>query len=259
MTDAGGTFRIMTSAKMIDGHPLEIDLGSIQSIADSFTTTISSQIGIPSQPAENTFVFDSGVTESYDISFTRPLPREIHDDYSHPSTDWSNGFWLYNMLKYVVNRWQAKTDGVRTYYIPDTNSRDLFNGWGYTLDDNGVPTANGVNCYVTSFIPRYRVGIPDAISGSISFIIGGLRLSSVLKSAIIFKANLGDDTNIVRQNDGSSVMTIACPTSWTLYASGIGKTFTGWNTASDGSGTPYPINDSVKLQGDNLTLYAIWS
>ena len=36
-----------------------------------------------------------------------------------------------------------------------------------------------------------------------------------------------------------------------------GKTFQGWNTAADGSGTMYQSGDSISVSG-NITLYAIW-
>ncbi|WCL50564.1 Lcl domain-containing protein [Leptospira sp. GIMC2001] len=39
----------------------------------------------------------------------------------------------------------------------------------------------------------------------------------------------------------------------------IAHSFTGWNTASDGSGTSYNPTDSFAMPGSNVTLYAQWS
>ena len=36
-------------------------------------------------------------------------------------------------------------------------------------------------------------------------------------------------------------------------------TFTGWNTASDGSGTPYTPGDKFTMPAGNVTLYAQWT
>lgn len=38
-----------------------------------------------------------------------------------------------------------------------------------------------------------------------------------------------------------------------------GYTFTGWNTAADGSGTSYNVGDSFTMPADNTVLYAQWS
>jgi uncharacterized repeat protein (TIGR02543 family) len=38
-----------------------------------------------------------------------------------------------------------------------------------------------------------------------------------------------------------------------------GYTLIGWNSSSDGSGTPYTINSNVQMGTSNITLYAMWS
>ena len=38
-----------------------------------------------------------------------------------------------------------------------------------------------------------------------------------------------------------------------------GYSFTGWNTAADGTGTSYEANDTLQLEGDDVTLYAQWT
>ena len=61
--------------------------------------------------------------------------------------------------------------------------------------------------------------------------------------------------------DSEGVATL-CPTgnSYTLETTPTkaNYTFTGWNTASDGSGTEYSNGDIILCQGQDLTLYAQW-
>lgn len=264
MSDSGGTFRIITSAKMVNNKPLEIDLGEIQSITESFSAKVS-PVGIPSQPCENTFLYDSGVTLTYSVSFARSIPRNPIDSYSTSSLNWSNGFWIYNILKYVVNRWQAKTDGVRTYYIPDGNSNTLFNGWGFVYNSDGTVTKNGVNCYVSEFIPHYNLGVERIISGSMSFIVGGLNLSNILKSSITYFANFGalssdmsaDTTNVAVIKDDFSFSAITYPSTWLQYMvnkKAITPSFAGWATSPTGN-VVYEEGDPVTVDGA-LRLYA---
>ena len=39
----------------------------------------------------------------------------------------------------------------------------------------------------------------------------------------------------------------------------VGYSFTGWNTASDGNGTPYAVGDTIPASASNVTLYAQWA
>ncbi|MFD2874989.1 InlB B-repeat-containing protein [Paenibacillus rhizoplanae] len=38
-----------------------------------------------------------------------------------------------------------------------------------------------------------------------------------------------------------------------------GNTFTGWNTAADGTGAPYVANATFSMGAANVTLYAQWT
>ena len=76
-----------------------------------------------------------------------------------------------------------------------------------------------------------------------------------VKYTITFKAN-----NAAATGSTASITDIAGATV-TLPANGFsleGYTFTGWNTAANGSGTSYAVGASLKLSGD-LILYAQWN
>lgn len=266
MTDMGGKFRIITRAR--NGVKMEIDLGSIQSLTNTITASVE-QLGITAKAVENAFVFDSGVTENYNVSFFRTNPTVVYDDYSHDSTQWSNGFWLYNMLKYVVNRYQALTDGIKIYYVPDIPTRELYDGFGYMLGENDNVIASGINCYVNTFTPSYVNGVPYSISGQINFSIGGLYLNDVSKSNIIYYANFEvlsnsystDSTNLVKYSDDRSFGPMAYPSSWLAYVSPdfptLDPSTVYWSTSKTGSGDTYTQNDPVTVDGGGtLKLYA---
>lgn len=71
---------------------------------------------------------------------------------------------------------------------------------------------------------------------------------------IIFKKNTSDAANVpdpIVEAPGTSVNL--------GYADGRdGYVFAGWNTAADGSGTPYDKNADIDMPDRNLTLYAQW-
>ena len=98
-----------------------IDIGLIQDIKTKYSVSTSS-MGIPTQPAQNSFQMDLGVTRTYTFEYRRVNPDtyentlgEIVNGEYVPSDPkkWSNGFWLYIMKKFLVNRWQMETDGAR--------------------------------------------------------------------------------------------------------------------------------------------------
>ena len=91
-----------------------VDIGQIQSLTFKYDVT-KTDVGIPSQPSQNAFIMDSGVTRTHTFSFRRINPVNPVDDLKGDSTLWSNGFWVYVMKRYIVNRWQAETDGCKIY------------------------------------------------------------------------------------------------------------------------------------------------
>ena len=55
-------------------------------------------------------------------------------------------------------------------------------------------------------------------------------------------------------NTGEAVTVAANSGTLTL----TGSTFSGWNTAANGSGITYPVGSSFVMGKANVTLYALW-
>ncbi len=71
---------------------------------------------------------------------------------------------------------------------------------------------------------------------------------------ITYKANGGTGADVVVYTDVDSTYTIASNT----FTAPTGKSFSKWNTKSDGTGTDYNAAASYTAEED-LTLYAIWA
>lgn len=253
------------------------DIGLIQDI----TTTISpstTSVGMPSQPSQNSFVFDYGVLKSYTFSFRRVSPANPVDEMGNmvggvwqpaDSTKWSNGFWIYVMKHYIVNRWQTETDGCKIQYI--------------SPDESCYPTIQPINTYVRSFSAKQSSGDTQTLTGTISFRIGGTsEVKEVAKHVIVYDANykayagvsgvsdeVNDDiSNFVNVTNSDYTNTMDVAGTWLSNAQTYGiyqpgdnltdmKTLFRWNTASDGSGTDYTLGQLVNpLPEGTLTLYA---
>ena len=238
-----------------------IDIGLIQSINNTYGIS-NTTVGIPSQPSQNAFAMDSGVQRTYKFNFRRVAPQNPVDDLNEPCTSWSNGFWVYVMKKYIVNRWQSETDGCKISYTSD--------------DEQMYPSIDLVNVYVSTFTPEMTAGDNMTLKGDISFIVGATNLSkNVAKHIITYDANYTyydsnavDDTNYVTITDDDRMIPISIPTSWVARAENVyglptvSDSKKRWCTMSDPSSTGaelYKEDDTIDLReiGD-LTLYAIY-
>ncbi len=75
---------------------------------------------------------------------------------------------------------------------------------------------------------------------------------------IYYEANGADDGDIPVDSTGYQLGAMVGVAGNTGDLTRSGYTFTGWNTASDGSETDYRENDSLSIHGD-ITLYAQWT
>ena len=57
---------------------------------------------------------------------------------------------------------------------------------------------------------------------------------------------------------GGSVTVLGAQAGDAYIAAPAGKTFGGWNTKADGSGTTYQPGDAIPLNAKTTTLYAVW-
>lgn len=211
-----GIFRIHTdSVKDSQGNPLEIDMGAIQSISDNFIPQIATFQGIPSQPSENAFIMDTGVRREISITFIRSSPVTSVNALYGDSALWSNGYWLTNVERYVVNRWQAETDGIKVSYTQGESGKDNF------------PDIPLTNCYVKSWSIRYTKGIIQALVGSVTFIVGSTKMSHAISPTVVYHANyselvgstVANTTNLVKSYDSTDgVAVLRYPADWIAYA-----------------------------------------
>lgn len=144
-----------------------IDLGNIQSVADTYTSKVI-QIPIVVYGYTGAFCMDLGVQREMSINYIRTMPTIVNDD-SGDSRDWSNAKWI-EALKNVMNRWQMRTDGNKLYLlrprvIEGVIEQDPMNPYYEEYD--------GVNCYITSLPVKYE-STPHSLSGSVELSIGTL-------------------------------------------------------------------------------------
>lgn len=273
------TFRIIFQYKDTNNviQSNNIDIGLIQEISNVFNISKSSA-GIPTQPSQNSFAMDYGVTRTYKFSFRRISPRDnnpsIDDVLDGDSTRWSNGFWIYVMKRFIVNRWQTETDGCKIRF-------DSVGADGRP-QEYLYPSIKPTNVYVSGFTPSQTMGDNMTISGSISFTVGATNLSkNSAKHTIIYDANykaytplaVEDDTNYVMVTNLALANAISLPPNWQSRASsvyGIQDVKFRWCTQ------PYPpvddpvyynVGDQIILEDDSqnppldietITLYAIY-
>lgn len=130
-----------------------------------------------------------------------------------------------------------------------TSSKSWENAVWETIDLTGV---EAYTVYLSRSIREFReIGgtsnLPN-FGGSQTFNVLGIRVwLKPVTHTVTYVANGSGEENVI---DDQAIEVAANPFTW------AGHAFTGWNTADDGSGTPYAVG--AKLSGD-ITLYAQWA
>lgn len=276
------TFRILFQYKNNSNQIVtnNTDIGLITSLDNSYNVT-KTNIGIPTQPSQNAFAMDSGVTRTYRFSFKRVCPDNdpsTDDVLDGDSTRWSNGFWIYVMKRFIVNRWQTETDGCKIRY-EGTIARVDGDGTKHYM----YPPIDPTNAYVSEFRPSQTAGDNMTITGTIAFTVGATNTSkTVAKHTIIYDANYksysvsasDDETNYVMVTDLAIANAIAIPTNWksrasTEYGITVDNDRLKWCTDAipNASSTYYDAGAQIILENDSatppmnietITLYAIY-
>jgi uncharacterized repeat protein (TIGR02543 family) len=114
-----------------------------------------------------------------------------------------------------------------------TRSSYTFTGWNTAANGSGTPYANGASYSFASDVTLYA------------------QWSALANHTVIFNANGGSGS---MSNQVTNVPTALTTNTFTRS----GYTFTGWNTAANGSGTDYANGASYDFAAD-VTLYAQWS
>ena len=113
-----------------------------------------------------------------------------------------------------------------------------FGGWNTAANGSGTTYAPGAKISASADITLYAVWVAEY--------------------TVTYNGNTNTGgavpTDDLTYNNGESVTVKT--NSGTLVKSG--STFSGWNTAADGSGITYPVSSVFTMGTANVTLYAIW-
>ena len=113
-----------------------------------------------------------------------------------------------------------------------------FGGWNTAANGSGTTYAPGAKISASADITLYALWVPEY---TVTYNGNGSTGGTVPTDANTY-------------NNGEAV-TVADNTG-TLVKSG--STFSGWNTAANGSGITYPVGSSFAMGAANVVLYAIW-
>ena len=253
----------------------EVDIGLIQDISNTYTIS-KTTAGMPTQPAQNAFAMDTGVTRTYSFQFRRVSPENpvnqlgtVSNGVYTPSDPkkWSNGFWVYIMKRFLVNKWQMETDGCKIRYYTDPE--------GDELESEFYPKLATTNAYISKFTPAQSVGDTYSLSGNITFTIGATNiLKEVANHTILFEANYAtfttdpradtDETNMVKVSDKGEYILPEIPTLWFERATaspptgyGIQSTSPVWSKTPEGTERIPPLT-RVILDSSETVFYVVW-
>ena len=123
-----------------------------------------------------------------------------------------------------------------------TNEGRTFNGWNTEADGSG-----------TSYADKNEGNLSSTDGETVTLFAQW----QANKYTVKFDSNGGDG----RMEDQSRAYDDKAPLTTNTFTF-EGKTFNGWNTAADGSGTHFKdgeVNNLSSTEGDTVTLYAQWT
>ena len=186
-----------------DNIEMQVEMNLTTDMGERFNISLK-EVPTPTMSSENTFITDMYCTESVTLEFIRKSPEKYNDS-TDDSTKWSNGKWI-SVVRGLVDRWQANTDGIKLLYIPFGMRTAEINGelicYGQNYDmlgyikpreyiEGGVTKYNdgllyhrdeddkdyvlvGYNGIVTAFVDDYTAGNPNVIAVSMTVTLGGM-------------------------------------------------------------------------------------
>ena len=214
---------------------------SIKKLASGLGLVFTMGLGVVGTLAlkENAKAVDA--TGTMDIYFTRPSGYDGNWDGTVNIYYWGGDEVSWPGIAMEHGYYNAYSEEVLHAAIPDNSKNLIFNANGDQTDDITSNVENNRGFYLTGGSSGHRT-------------YGSWHVS---KYTISYNANGGTGT----MGSDSAI----CDINWGLKANTFTRTdytFVGWNTAADGSGTPYndeeTINSGTFSDGDTLTLYAQW-
>ncbi|MCD8006172.1 MAG: InlB B-repeat-containing protein [Oscillospiraceae bacterium] len=145
-------------------------------------------------------------------------------------------------LIYVSEGASLTVDESATLKVSNSGAYAIYNEGTVTIDENATVTNSSSLGYAV-----YNDGTLTADeSVEVCSASGSYNL--------IYNANNGTGAIVAIAYESGEAATVASGDSLSYE----GYTFSGWNTASDGSGTTYAVGDSITISEDT-TLYAVWT
>jgi hypothetical protein len=132
-------------------------------------------------------------------------------------------------------------------------------GWtgSVTVHDTGLLTFSAA-ALNAQYAELYYGEAQTTVTAGGSSVTIGVELLAGAKPVVAYYSN-GATSGWAPMDGGASssrTSAVACDNVNGLYRTGY--YFTGWNTASDGSGANYPVGSTVSLSGSGVALYACW-
>ena len=209
--------------------------GSFSTTTQSYTFTVTSNIDVTANGAANTY------TVNYNANGGSGTTASSSHTYDSAKALTANGF---SRTGYTFQGWSTSSSATSATY---SNQQSVTN---LTSTNGGTVTLYAVWKLITYTVAYDANGGAGAPSSQTKNYGSNLTLSSTKPTRAQTTAN--GYTLTFDGNTGTASKTSATATNTTTY------TFTGWNTAKDGSGTSYSAGGTYSANA-GATLYAQWS
>ena len=158
---------------------------------------------------------------------------------------WTMNSTLYNVY-FKPNGGTPALAPIQYSNIPAALNANIFTQTGYTFinwnsaaNGSGTPYANGATYAFNAYLILYAQWTPKTSTNYTITYLGNTHSGGLAPSP-----TTGSGSVTLATNSGSLIKS--------------GYTFTGWNTTSNGSGTPHAVGSNYTLTAD-ITLYAQWN
>lgn len=209
--------------------------GSFSTTSQSYTFTVTSNIDVTANGAANTY------TVNYNANGGSGTTASSSHTYDSAKALTANGF---SRTGYTFQGWSTSSSATSATYSNQQSVKNLTATHGGTVTLYAVWK---IISYTVSYDANGGTGAPSAQTKNYGT---NITLSSTKPTRAQTTAN--GYTLTFDGNTGTASKTTATATNTTTY------TFTGWNTAKDGSGTSYSAGATYSANS-GATLYAQWS
>ena len=188
-------------------------------------------------PERNVTLYATWSLQNVDAEFYIRLDGTIPTEpQGHEASEYTSAIQIDNAIK------------IGTFYT------DSVNGVADRL--NSIPNDSQIKGVYPSYNPNTQYVLWYVIKAEDTWHVDGVLLDKAKVNLVYDPNALAGTWDNMPDGDQYDIGEIAIVSD--KVPTRTGYTFTGWNTASDGSGTSYKANDQI-LMNETLTLYAQWS